>query len=395
MNSIVITRYNNRIMCGYFEDYKLLECDFNPDEDVNVSIGDIYIGVVDNIVSNLNCAFVRFQKDLIGYYPLESNKHIFLNPKNDDKIHIGDRILVQVEKEPIKTKPYTLTSNISIHGRYCVACSDTKDIMVSKKISNPVKNELKCRLEEHLAEKYEYGLIVRTNAKDAELGVVKDEAVRLLDKLTSVLNLAKHQTKYSKLYSGSPFYIEFINSFSSNLVDKITTDIDEIYTTMNSMRIPCTLYKDEQLELVHLYNIDKQIERALNKRVWLDCGGYLIIEPTESLTAVDVNSGKFQPSKRADRRASILKVNIEAAQELSKQLKLRNISGMIIVDFINMDNDNDNTELIKELKKCLATDRIGANFVDKTSLGLIEITRKKVKRPLYQILHNGGNIVHE
>ncbi|HBA48500.1 MAG TPA: hypothetical protein DCZ91_12020, partial [Lachnospiraceae bacterium] len=141
-------------------------------------------------------------------------------------------------------------------------------------------------------------------------------------------------------------------------------------------------YQDDMLSLSSLYSVDKKLREALDSRVWLKSGAYLVIEPTEALTVIDVNSGKYESEK--DAHDTYLKINLEAAEEVARQLRLRNLSGIIIVDFINMQLPGDQKELLQYLKKVVSRDRIPTNVVDMTALGLVEITRKKINRPLQE-----------
>ena len=146
------------------------------------------------------------------------------------------------------------------------------------------------------------------------------------------------------------------------------------------------LYQDNMLSLSALYSIETHLKQALDKKVWLPSGGYLVIEPTEAMVVIDVNSGKGSNEKNAGRKNLYLKINLEAAKEIARQLRLRNYSGMIMVDFINMDAKEDRQKLLTCLEACLKEDSIRTRLVDMTALGIVEITRKKVSRPLMELL---------
>ncbi len=336
MNNIVITKYNNYIFSGFFNDFKLLECDLSPDNPDEVRVGDVYVGYVENIVAGINGAFVRIKPGINGYYSLENNKsHFFLSPKSNDKLAIGDKILVQVEKEPIKGKPLSLTSRISIAGMYCVAVSDSDSVMISQKITSQDKrNQLK-ELIEPLTKQYKGGIVVRTNSTEASSDTLLNEAKHLLTQLEHIITYGLHQTLYSKVYSGPSGYRNFVYNYPINQLDRIITDIEEVYETLRDSGFTIQLYNDDY-SLSALYNINRQLEKSLSKKVWLDCGGFLIIEPTEALTVIDVNSGKFIGKKNSKASETYYKINLEAANEIVHQLRLRNLSGIIIIDFINI-----------------------------------------------------------
>ena len=168
-------------------------------------------------------------------------------------------------------------------------------------------------------------------------------------------------------------------------------DLESVYTSLiNASAGNVRLYNDDMLSLSKLYSVEHRIENALSKHVWLKTGGYLIIEPTEAMTVIDVNTGKFDGNNK-DREKTFYKINSEAVMEIARQLKLRNLSGIVIIDFINMEDENNRRELQKQLEKELAKDSVRTAFVDFTKLGLAEVTRKKIKRPLHEVLQHSNN----
>lgn len=381
MNSVVITRYKNFIFSGLFSEFRIMDCDFSTEDDDVVRVGDVYVGYVENIVKGINSAFVRIKPGINGYYPLNDNKsHIFMCPKNSDKLSIGDKILVQVKSEAVKTKPVTLTSAITIPGMYSVAVSNGSGVMISQKLHDKEKIQLLKECLEPAAAENGIGIVVRTNAGTAPIDVVEKEAGVVASRLSDVLDKAKYQTLYTKVLEGNTSYENFVNNLNVNEVDKIVTDIPEIYYKLQDCGFTVELYSDSY-PLEKLYSINTQLEKLMQKRVWLDCGGYLIIENTEALTVIDVNSGKYQGKQEA-----YYKINHEAAIEIARQLRLRNLSGIVIVDFINMSDDSQKQRIVDELDTLVKSDKVPTTIVDITKLGLVEITRKKVKKPLYELL---------
>lgn len=385
MNNVVITRYKNFIFSGLFSEFSIMDCDFAPNEDDAIRVGDVYVGYVENIVKGINSAFVRIKPGINGYYPLDVNtNHIFMCPKNNDKLSIGDKILVQVKSEALKTKPVTLTSAITIPGMYSVAVNDGNGIMISQKLHDREKIQLLKDGLQHVASENGIGIVVRTNAGTAPIDDVVKEAGLLSSKLKSVLDMAEYQTLYTKVLGGNTPYENFVNNLNVNEVDKIVTDIPEIYHKLQASAFNVELYTDSY-PLEKLYSIDTQLQKLLQNRVWLDCGGYLIIEGTEALTVIDVNSGKYQ-GRLKDRDLEYYKINHEAAVEIARQLRLRNLSGIIIVDFINMSDDSQKQKIIDELNSLVKSDKVPTTIVDITKLGLVEITRKKVRKPLHELI---------
>ena len=200
----------------------------------------------------------------------------------------------------------------------------------------------------------------------------------------NILTRGLHGTIYTKLFSAEPAYIMKLKAIDMTSIDSVITDIDEVHKTLvdyysdSPYRDKIVKYDDSDIKLSTLYNLNGQIEKLINSRIWLDSGANIIIEQLETLTVIDVNTGK-NISKKPN---TILEVNIEAAIEIARQLRLRNISGMIIIDFINMASEEDKKELINALKKEIQKDSVRCTFIDITKLGLVELTRKKVRKSL-------------
>ena len=207
-----------------------------------------------------------------------------------------------------------------------------------------------------------------------------------------MLSEARYRTCFSCLKQSEPEYMRTIQNTRYEHLEEIITDIPEIYEQIQEFQkedallrnISLTLYEDSMLSLGSLYNVSKQIERALDKRVWLPSGGYLVIEPTEALTVIDVNTGKDVNKKK--KQEHFLKVNKEAARMAAKQLRLRNLSGIIIIDFIDMKQEEDRKELLSYLKREVQLDPVPVQVVDMTKLELVELTRKKVSKNLKEQL---------
>lgn len=230
-------------------------------------------------------------------------------------------------------------------------------------------------------------LVVRTAAYAASESEVLAEAEYMSGVEEAIHIKSTCRPAFTCLYKKEEQYICDIREGKLTSDDRIISDDKELLNTIVE-HIPSagkivSLYDDKLLPLYKCYNLEKIINDALNPRVWLKSGAYLIIEPTEALTVIDVNTGKFDGNKK-NREETFLKINLEAAGQICRQLKLRNISGIIIVDFINMENPENNTELISFLKAELSKDSVPSFFIEMTKLGLVEITRKKIKKPLHE-----------
>ena len=360
-------------------------------------VGNIYIGRVENVVKSLNCAFIEIKKGVTFFYSLDENKnHIFLNRKINSNVNIGDLLLIQISREPIKTKPATATCKISFTGQFLVLSSDVKGVTISGKTKNNANcKELKQELSNYISDNDNFGFILRTNSSQAEKEEVISEAKKFITQFNDIIEKAQYLKAFTLMYTPPKDYINIIKGIrttSENPVEVIT-DIPEIYndisSQINTKNYSLRLYEDEY-PLYKLYSLESELESTLNKKVWLKSGGYLIIEQTEAMTVIDVNSGK-QVSKKGSAEAkenAIFKTNIEAAFELARQLRLRNISGIVIVDFINMKDKEHDNELLSQLKSVFKDDPMNSNVVDITKLGLVEITRKKSGKSLIEAWNN-------
>lgn len=400
---LIITNYlnNNKkyILTAYRQFDRIFDLDFFPS--AGSDLGNIYIGLVRDIADNINAAFIEYKKDMRGYLSLDDNiNFFFLNKKNTTKLCVGDYIIVQVIKEPIKTKDAVLSSEINIPGTYC-ACScknnvteSRNNIAFSKKINNSIlideyksledfKNKVINSLDSYDLSKF--NIIIRTESAKALINQICDDVLIQIQCIKNILNSAENKPLYTCLYKGKPSYISLIDKIGSS-VDEIITDVpvlyDEIkkYNSNNNTK----LYINGKITLNTIYKINDAVNEALSKKIWLKSGGFLVIEQTEAMVVIDVNTGKFQKGKNPEN--TFLKINKEAASEIGRQIRLKNLSGIIIVDFIDMKEQNNIQELLSHFKDILSHDPVQTNLIDITALGLVEITRKKTKMPVSQLL---------
>lgn len=351
-------------------------------------LGNIYIGKVQNIASNIGAAFI----DIGGincYYDMSQAEHaIFTNKIGKKPLCIGDELVVQISREAVKTKAPTVSSNLNFTGRYAVLTSGNTRIGVSSKLPKATREEYKKRLNDFANE--EYGIILRTNAKSVPFHTVLEEIRQLQCRYEQLKKRAVYNACFSCLESAPQAYLTDLKNVYTDGLTEIVVEGKELYTKVQEYlksELPehsekLRLYEDSMLSLANLYNLHTVRERAMNERVWLKHGGYLVIQPTEALTVVDVNSGKCVSKKKTD--DAYLKLNLEAADEIAKQLRLRNISGIILVDFVNMDSGEDMQQLLKDMRIKCAQDPVQTTVVDVTELQLVELTRKKVRKPLYE-----------
>lgn len=384
-------RQENYIVTSIFEDDRLAEIVCEKEEDASL-LGNIYIGKVKNIVKNLNAAFIQISPEQTCYYSIdECHDPIYVKKQGKSNSLVqGDEIVVQISKEAIKTKDPVVTTNIALTGQYVILSTENKNIGISNKMSRDAKKHYKELLEEFRSD--EYGFIVRTNAKGVPDELVISEVQAKIAEYHQLTATAIHRTCYSCLKKGDRQYMQQIQGAYREQLELIQTDDEEIYNDIldyckisePDLAKKVSLYTDSMLSLSSLKNIRGEIDNALKERVWLRSGAYLVIQPTEALTVVDVNSGK--KISKNDPQANFFEINIEAAKEIAHQLRLRNISGICIIDFIDMISEEYNKKLIQCFIDEIKRDPIPVNFVEMTKLGLVEITRKKVRKSLAQQL---------
>ncbi len=351
-------------------------------------LGNIYVGRVQKISASIGAAFVDIGKGVTAFLPLAGvSEAILTNRKTEGMLVMGDELLVQVVREPLKTKQAGVSAVLSLAGSYAVVeyrrsyrdKNIQEGVRTSSKMSSHFRHLYK-NLEPLVEISRQFSLIIRTNADGLEdVSVVVEEAQALASRMAHLLEIGDKRVCFSCLYQGEPEYLSFIKNCYQTEYDEIVTDRTEIYETLLADkwtgRERVRLYDDAMLPLYKLYSVETRIQELLSKKVWLKSGAYLIIEQTEALIAIDVNTGKYEAGK--DREATYLKINLEAAEAIAEALRARNLSGMILVDFINMKKKEHVTLLMESMKTFLAKDAVPAYVVDITGLGLMEITRKK------------------
>ncbi|KNZ69555.1 ribonuclease, Rne/Rng family [Thermincola ferriacetica] len=362
-------------------------------------VGNIYKGKVENVLPGMQAAFVDIGLEKNAFLFVEdavpprtttdeeakSNYHVNIT----DVLKEGQEILVQIAKEPIGTKGARVTTHITLPGRYLVLMPTVDYIGISRRIENESERE---RLKA-LAEKVKpanMGLIVRTIAE----GMDEEELVQDVTVLTKLWKKIQNRSCHGPVPNLIHKDLELVQRI---LRDIFTEDIDNLVIdsryeyekvlelmelTTPQLKSRVSLY--EQDNLFEKFGVDEEIEKILKPRVWLKCGGYIVIDQTEALTAIDVNTGKYVGSTNlAD---TVLKTNLDAAVEIARQLRLRNIGGIIIVDFIDMPDQEHQRMVLQKLEEEVRKDKTKTNVLGLTQLGLVEMTRKKVRQGLENVL---------
>ena len=415
MNRYVITRQEIKgqeyqISALYDEKKRMIEVLPESLEQSSI-LGNIYIGRVENIVQNLNAAFVKMSPNKRCYLSLEDVKHPVFTKKLSDKkpLVAGEELLVQVSREALKTKEPAVTTNLSFAGTCAVRTTGNRRIGVSSKLSAEQKRHYQELLKHQDWLTKDCGIIIRTNASELSDEALLAEIKALQERCSNLLETAQYKTCYSLLSEAPAIWEKHLSDLRLEELEEIVTDDRKIFEklcakyripeerlyTKGSVSAPVDMiettehirlryYADEQLSLSALYSVGANLEAAIKTRVWLKSGAYILIEHTEALTVIDVNTGKNVAKKGA--KENFLKVNLEAAEEIARQLRLRNISGMILVDFINLTDKKAEEELLGTLRRAIRQDPIPTQLIDMTPLGLVELTRKKVRKSLREIL---------
>ena len=350
-------------------------------------LGNIYVGKVKNIAANISAAFIEIANGQLCYYALNDNDApIFTTPKKMNTLVAGDELLVQVSREAVKTKAPTVTANLNFAGKYLVLTSGKHHLGLSSKLSPEDKQRLRTIAEPFLGK--DFGIIVRTNAAEASEDELRAELGELTEAYRHTVETGRNRACFSLVYKEPSAYVARLRGLRADSFNKIVTDRADIYRELKAYltdRHPADLpklyfYEETAPSLDSVYGLSKAFEEAGKERVWLKSGGYLVIQPTEALTVVDINTGKYTGKKKKD--DTFLKINLEAARELARQLRLRNLSGIIVADFIDMEREEDKQTLMAVLASELKKDPVRTSLVDMTPLGLVEITRKKVQKTL-------------
>lgn len=402
---IIITReYLNRdgssekrqeyLICARYDEKRMIQVHLEQESSENI-LGNIYIGRVVNIVENLQAAFIEIRKGFACFYSMQELQNPVFTKKNGKKpLCIGDELLVEVVKEQIKTKPPMVSTNLNFPGKYLVLTNGNRELGVSRKLPREVRERLKKLIQPYFTE--EYGIVIRTNAQTAGEEEILAELEVLKRNREELMQSAQHRTAFSLLRRSDPYYIRYIQGLQFSQVERITTDDPEVYENLSAYleqrdepELPkLERYEDSMVSLSTLYSLKHELDRVLEKKVWLPSGGYLVIEPTEALTVIDVNSGKN--IKKKQKEEMILSINTEAAVEIARQLVLRNISGIIVIDFIDMEQKDHQEKLLHVLRTEIKKDKIPTTLVDITRLGLVELTRKRVQKSLKEQLQGDG-----
>lgn len=411
MGKVIITKQKNRLLITLFDEKQpvFMETAALPQEEG--ILGNIYLARVQDVVTSIQSAFLKISDKQTVYLPLtEQASYLCANRELEkgETVRVGDELVIQISTEALKTKLPTASEKLTLTGRYCVCTFPGHGITYSQKLSSEKKQAISETLRSaDIPDKKTCKFTIRTNAGNLkEYTPLLEEMADFAKTFRNLQECYRYRKVYSCLYQTQEELLKAVQNIPLQDYDEIVTDVEEVYEILQRQAVPLEnesfisrhfpgaeqrsylynerplrFYRDEGYSLSKLYSIETHLSQALSKKVWLPCGGYLVLEPTEAMIVIDVNSGKTEKRDKKNDRY-YLKVNLEAAEEIARQLRLRNYSGMIMVDFINMESEADKKILMSYLDTCLKKDKIPTRLVDMTALGIVEITRKKISNPL-------------
>lgn len=403
---IIITTIKNRSFALLHKDNRILSAQVLRTDDH--AVGNIYVGRVQSISQNIGAAFVDIGGGCLTFLPLAEAKSAHItNRKTDGPIKAGDELLVQVVKEAMKTKLAGVSAKLTLTGRYVVVGEYTHKKPAGEKAQPKFDGgrtagavHISAKLDEKVKERFraleplrriaaDCSLIVRTNAASLSNDEpLISEASHLSETLANILQIADTRTCYSCLYRSLPDWAVFIENTYRTEYDEVITDLSDVRVDLQDvctrMSIPVRFYEDPLLPLCKLYALETRLQEISVKKVWLKSGAYLVIEPTEALISIDVNTGKYEAGKEPEE--TYYRINMEAAEAIAWQLRARNLSGIILADFINLKDKAREASLLDRMRELLKQDPVHTRVVDMTALGLMEITRKRIDPSLAEQL---------
>ena len=395
------------------EDGQLVEVMFDrPDQ--GRLIGDIYLGRVEAVIPGIQAAFVDIGTETAGFRhvsDLDSDEDEDDDengngnggggggrrrkreyPPIQDQIQKGQQILVQVTKEPISTKGPRLTAQVSLPGRFLVYIPGSSHIGVSRKIEDRGERSRLRAMRKEIVPEGQAGVIVRTVGEEVKRETLDREYKRLHKNWQKIQGRSRSLKRApalihrdAKLISGVIRDL-FSDKFESLIVDskEVHNEIVQYVSNVAPELLDRIHLYQEEVPLFDKYAVEEGIRQAFQRKVDLPSGGYVIIEPTEALVSIDVNTGRYTGKKDPER--TILKTNLDAAREIAKQLRLRDVGGIIVVDFIDMESQQNRDRVLHELRSHLGRDRARTKAFEVSGLGLIEMTRQRVRPSLFQAL---------
>lgn len=379
MKEIFVERQDSIVRIAIKDDEKLKECYFEEGNNEPYP-GEIYIGIVKNIVPAIKCAFID-----IGY---EKNCYMYMDSKlGNAKLKKGEELLVQVLKEDSENKGPKVTSAIELKGRYSVLVTLNNDLSISQKIKDKecIDNFIK-----NIIKPDDVGIMIRTNSENVDIEIVNKEIEKHFEILKDIRKKCSRASKPGIAFDNGGILDRILKDKLDSSTSKIHVDnvkdyeyIKNFVSESSDVNVEIEFMKDE-ISLFDFFGIEKEILSLRNNKVSLRCGGYIVIDKTEALYAIDVNSGKNTKSNSIKKTA--FNINMLAAEEIGHQIRLRNLSGIIIVDFINMDDYDGRNKVVQKLRDAFEDDKNKVTVYPFTELNIVQIVRRKVGKSLSEYI---------
>lgn len=393
MQELLIDVSNNEKSILLVENGKLIEKYYEKQEQERLE-GDIYLGIVENVLPGMQAAFVDIGKnkntfihirDIIPKASQETgNKNEDFTKYNIKKyLKTGMPILVQVKKDSTNKKGARISAHLNFPGRFVVIMPNEKFVTLSQKIDDEKERErLKKIVKNNISQ--EYGAIVRTSAINKDEKEIIADIEQTTEKIKKLFQNYENEIKQMNnikpklMLKSDDIILRLITDLIDQNLERIVTNNKEVFDIVNKKvkELGKNIKIEARNNIFELYDLKKQLEEIESRKIWLKCGGFITIDKTEALTAIDVNSGKY--TGKDDLEQTIVKVNMEATIEIAKQLRLRDIGGIIIIDYIDMQNKENEDKIINLFKEQLKKDRSKTQIVGFSKLNLLEMTRKHI-----------------
>lgn len=363
-------------------------------------VGNIYKGRVTRVLPGMQAAFVDIGlpraaflhiSDVVAFAPNTLEAPVEITQNISDLVEEQEELWVQITKDPLGSKGARITTHLSLPSRYLVYMPDLGRMDLSQRITDEAERERLRNLLLSQGVSADEGFIIRTNAEGCQNIIFNTEAIYLRKLWQKVQEKMKDARCGDIAYQDLPLPVRCVRDFSGLRIDRVRVDeqdtYEQIVTFVNEFMqgsIAHIDYYQEEKPIFDLYGIEEEIKSALNPKVPLKSGGYLIIEQTEAMTTIDVNTGGFVGLRNLDE--TVFKTNLEAAQTIARQLRLRNLGGIIVIDFIDMHNEEHKQQVLATLEKMLARDSVKTSISEISALGLVEMTRKRTRDSLERLL---------
>lgn len=388
MLELFINKQENLKKIALVENGKLIEL-YEQTEDEIRNEGNIYIGIVKDIVKGMASAFVDIGTEKNSFIHLsdllpkidETKQNKDNNINIEQIVKTGDKILVQVKKDSNAKKGARISKHINLPSKFIALMPNTDIITISQKIENKEEQKRLINLVKNNLSKGN-GAIIRTSAEGKEEEIVED--IKKIEKKWNEINEIAKQYKGNEpklIYKCEDIVEKMLIDMANKKIEKIVVNDKIEYAKIKELKQQNKEFKDLSIaikseDIFETYELEKQIEKSKRRKIWLNCGGFITIDATEALTAIDVNTGKF--TGKSDLEKTVYKVNEEATVEIAKQLRLRDIGGIIIIDYIDMKSKENKQKIENKLKECLKNDRSKTQVEGFTKLDLMEMTRKHI-----------------